>query len=142
MRPKTLPSPESFRDRPHDTRLRYISGCRCLLCRAVNSRYECGRAAARRCGEWNGIGPADRARRHLRKLSRAGVGRRAVAAASDVSATIIHEIGIGRRRRIRAGTERRILSVDTSARADHSTVPAGRTWQRTGDGVSRNEIRI
>lgn len=139
-----MPLPESFRDRPHGTRLRYISGCRCLPCRAANSRYECERAAARRRGEWNGIVPADRARRHLRKLSRAGIGRRAVADASDISATIIHEIGIGRRRRIRAGTERQILRVDTSARADHSTVPAGRTWQRIRrlleEGFSKAEL--
>lgn len=139
-----MPSPEAFRDRPHGTRLRYISGCKCVPCRAANSRYECERAAARRRGEGAGIVPATRARAHLRKLSRQGVGRRAVAAASDVAETILQLIGAGRRARIRASTERRILAVDAAARADGTLVSAGSTWRRLeallAEGFPKAEI--
>jgi hypothetical protein len=122
--------PRRYRDRPHGTRLRYLAGCRCMLCRAANSRYECERAAARRRGRGNGIVDASRARAHLLRLSRAGVGRDAVRHASDVSRTVLQGIAAGRKTMIRAETERRILAVDASARADGSLVPAGRTWQR------------
>ena len=27
-------------DKPHGTRLKYMGGCKCMLCRAANSRYE------------------------------------------------------------------------------------------------------
>lgn len=124
-----LRPPEAFSDRPHGTRLRYLSGCRCVPCRAANSSYESERLAARKRGEWAGIIAADRARAHLLELSRAGIGRTPVAEASGVSRTIIQEIRSGRRRRIRASTERRILAVDSQARADHSYVPAKKTWQ-------------
>lgn len=125
-----LRSPDRLAARPHGTRLRYISGCRCVPCRAANSRYESERLAARKRGEWNGIVCADRARAHLLALSRAGVGRRAVAAASGVALTIIHEVRAGRRPQIRAMTERRLLAVDGQALSDGAKVPAGPTWRR------------
>ncbi len=143
-RPSSIPSPGSFGDRPHGTRLRYISGCKCMLCRAANSRYECGRAAARRRGEWNGIVAASRARKHIHQLSRVGVGYKSVAVAADVARTILAQIRSGKRRNIRAETERRILAVDVSARADHSTIPAKRTWRLIerllGEGFSKAEL--
>ena len=143
-RPSSIPSPGSFSDRPHGTRLRYISGCKCMLCRAANSRYSCERAAACRRGEWNGIVPASRARKHLRQLSRTGVGYKSVAAAADVGRTILGQVLSGRRQNIRAETERRVLSVDVSARADHSTIPAKRTWRLIerllGEGFSKAEL--
>jgi hypothetical protein len=78
---------------------------------------------------YSGLVSAERARAHLLELSAAGVGRRAVAAASDVGATILAGIRIGRVKQIRAGTERRILAVDTSARADASLVDSRDTWK-------------
>jgi len=116
--------------RPHGDRLRYIGGCRCAECRAANSRYECERARARKAGDWNGVVSAERARAHLRQLARKGVGRRAVQAATDLPESILHEIRHGRRPRIRARTERKILAVTPAVRADHSYVSAGRLWQR------------
>lgn len=101
-----------------------------MLCRAANSRYEVGRAAARRAGDWNGIVPAARARRHLLDLSRQGVGRRAVAAASGVAQTVIQEIRAGRRPQIRARTERQLLAVDRQAFSGGVKVPAAATWRR------------
>ena len=52
-------------ERPHGTRLRYISGCKCVPCRAANSRYETGRLRARREGDWNGYVDAATSREWL-----------------------------------------------------------------------------
>ena len=57
--------------KPHGTRLKYMGGCKCMLCRAANSRYETERAVARKNGDWNGIVDARAARRHILKLSKA-----------------------------------------------------------------------
>ncbi len=139
-----MPAAEAFGDRPHGTRLRYISGCHCVPCRAANSRYECARAAARRAGDWRGIVPADAARAHLKQLSRMGVGYKSVAAASDVAPSILFAIRSGAKTRIRASTERRILAVDGAAIADHALVPAGPTWKRIrellDEGFSKAEL--
>ena len=93
---------------------------------------------------WNGIVSADRARAHLLALSRAGIGRNAVAAASDISRTVLHAIRTGRKIQIRAATERSILGVDAGARADHSLVPARNTWRRVrgllAEGFTRTSI--
>jgi len=40
----------------------------------ANSRYETERAVARKNGDWNGIVDARAARRHISKLSKAGIG--------------------------------------------------------------------
>lgn len=138
------PAAELAANKPCGTRLRYIGGCRCFKCRRANSDYERERQAARAAGDWNGIVDADRARTHLRKLSRAGVGRRSVAAASDVADTVLTEIIAGRKTRIRARTERRILAVTTAAVADHALVSARRAWRRVGElleeGYTKREI--
>lgn len=114
--------------RGHGDRLKYVAGCRCTECRAANSRYERERQRARKAGDWNGIVDAATARDHLLALKRAGVGRQAVADATDVAKSIIHEIRQGRITRIRARTERKILAVTTACRADHALVSARHTW--------------
>ena len=124
------PVAELAADRPHGTRLRYLAGCKCFHCRRANSDYERERQAAREAGDWNGIVDADRARRHLLMLSRRGVGRRMVRAASDVAQTVLQDIRTGRKRRIRARTERRILAVTPACRGDAALVPAADTWRR------------
>jgi hypothetical protein len=115
--------------RPHGDRLRYLGGCRCADCRRANCEYEKQRAAARKAGDWNGIVDAAPARAHLAKLSRLGVGRRAVSAATDVADTVLQEIRSGRKRRIRARTERKILAVTKACASDHALVSARRTWR-------------
>jgi hypothetical protein len=115
-------------NRQHGDRLKYMAGCRCMLCRAANSRYETMRAAARKNGDWNGIVSAKLARRHIQKLARQGVGRRAIAAASDVADSIVHAIKTGRKKMIRKRTETKILAVSADARGDKSLVPAKHTW--------------
>jgi hypothetical protein len=130
--------------KPHGIRLKYLAGCRCLPCRAANSRYECERAKARRNGDWNGLVPADLARRHILRLSKQGVGRRAVAAASDVPASIIAQIRCGRRTQIRKQTLNRILEVTNLAVSDAALVPAVKTWRQINtlleEGFSKAEL--
>lgn len=111
-------------EKPHGTRLRYMSGCRCDACRKANSTYENERQKARRAGDWNGIVPADRARAHLLELSRQGVGRRAVRDCSDVAESVLLEVRAGRKTHIRARTERLILAVTAAQASDHALVSA------------------
>ncbi len=116
--------------RPHGTRLRYMAKCRCMQCRAANSRYETERAAARRQGDWNGYVNAATAREWLRRLSGRGIGRDAVSAAADVSVTVINDVRSGKKLKIRARTERKILAVDEQCRSDHSLVSAATAWRQ------------
>lgn len=70
---------------------------------------------------WNGRVSPERARAHLLALSAAGVGYKAVAAASDVAVSALGRI-LQNADTIRAETERRVLAVDASALADHALV--------------------
>lgn len=116
-------------DRPHGTRLRYMSGCRCDLCRKANSNYENERQKARRAGDWNGVVSAKKAQAHLVALSAAGVGRRSVAAATDISEGILLDIRTGRKGRIRGRTERKILAVSVTVAADAALMDATASWK-------------
>lgn len=139
-----LPTLERLAERPHGTRMRYLGRCRCVPCRAANSRYETERQAARKRGEWAGVVPAAPARAHILKLSRLGVGYKSVAAAAGVAVSVMAKIRSGERVQVRATTLRRILAVDAGARADASTVPAGPTWRRIGqlleEGYTKGRI--
>ncbi len=117
----------------HGRRARYVAGCRCDLCRAANRNYARKRAGAQREGDWNGLVDAGKARAHLARLSRQGVGRRAVGAATDISLTVLQEVRSGKKRRIRARTERKILAVTPAAVADRALVPAARAWRKVGE---------
>jgi hypothetical protein len=129
VRPTDLPAPEHW---PHGVRARYTSGCRCEECRRAAREYAHGRALARIRGDWNGLVDARPIRRHLRALSRRGVGHRSVAAASDVSHTVIVEILSGKKKQVRARTAKRVLAVTPDAIADHALVSAKSTWWRVG----------
>lgn len=144
-RPADLPFTEHFQQLPCGTRAKYVAGrCRCLPCRAANSRYETDRAAARKRGEWNGLVSAAPAKAHMETLSRQGVGRRAIGAACDVGDTTLQEIRSGRKTQIRADTERRILGVTADARSDASIVSGRRVQKRISqlveEGFSKAEI--
>lgn len=138
------PASELAANKPHGDRMRYMGGCRCDLCRKANSEYERRRQQARKDGDWNGVVPASRARQHLNRLSRLGVGRRSVAAATDISETILFEIRSGARRNIRARTERLILAVTPEVAADHALVSAAHSWKLInlllGAGFTRGYI--
>lgn len=131
--------------RPHGTRARYASGCRCLPCRAANSRYESERLLARRDGDWNGVVCSDRARRHIEQLQQLGIGYKQIAATADLSSTIVWGIKTGARPNCRARTERLILAVDGGCAADRALVDARPTWRRiesliADGGFSKAEI--
>lgn len=132
-RPPTIaslrPVAELASDRPHGVRLRYMAGCRCDPCRRANTAYETERAKARKQGDWNGIVSADRARAHLKALSRNGIGRRAVQAATDIADTVLSEIIAGRKTHIRARTERLILGVTKQQAADRALISSRRSQQ-------------
>lgn len=121
------PAHELAANRPHGDRLRYMGGCRCDACRKANSAYECARQRARKAGDWNGIVPSAAARAHILKLSRRGIGRRAIGAATDLADTVLSDIRSGRKERIRARTERLILAVTPAVASDRTCVSAART---------------
>lgn len=84
------------------------------------------------------------ARAHLLRLSRMGVGRRAVSDAGDVPASILHEVRAGRRRQIRRSTERKILGTDRGAAAAGAIVRAAPTLKLIDrllkEGFTRGEL--
>lgn len=123
------PAAELAANRGHGDRLKYLAGCRCAECRKANSSYENERQKARARGEGNGIVSADKARAHILDLAKINVGRNAVADASDVAKSIVCDIRSGKKTRIRAETERRILAVTKDAAADRALIPATETWE-------------
>lgn len=128
MRPLDLPPPSHWADRPHGTRLRYMAGCRCLVCRAANSRYETMRRRRRLTGYWNGLVDAREARAHIVQLGRSGMGYRAVAVAAGIASTVVQEVKSGAKLQIRAKTARAILAVKV-ARRPHALISAAETWR-------------
>jgi hypothetical protein len=72
---------------------------------------------------WNGLVSPVRARKHLLQLRAAGIGYKAVAAASDVASSVLGRI-LSSAGTIRSSTERRILQIDETAIADHATIDA------------------
>jgi hypothetical protein len=93
---------------------------------------------------WNGLVDAAPAREHLKKLSAAGVGRRAVHEATGVANTVLSDILSGRKLKVMARTSKEILGVDEGALADGARVPAWRTWRRINKilkcGYSKSDI--
>ncbi|MDN4036771.1 hypothetical protein [Massilia sp. YIM B02443] len=140
------PVAELAAGRGHGDRLRYMSGCRCFACRRANTAYEAKRKVARAAGEGNGIVPATKARAHLKALSALGVGRRSVAAASDVGNTVLSDIISGRKTNIRAATERAVLAVTADATGDRALVSAKQTWKMLDelidDGYTRRDLAV
>lgn len=115
--------------KPHGARARYAAGCRCMLCRAANSRYEVAREKLRRAGEWNGLIDVGPIVDHIRKLSLQGVGYKAIAAAASCSPTTLRLYLTGQRLHIRSQLAMRILAVDAGAAAGHALISSRSTWQ-------------
>jgi hypothetical protein len=139
------PLSELAEGRPHGDRLRYMAGCKCMLCRAANSRYQVEREAARKRGEWNGLVDARKARNHLLKLQRAGIGRRTISDISGICQSQIVKIRSGQRRHVRALTEANLLAVTTAATNDARLIPAAPTWAllrklMTVEGFTEQEL--
>lgn len=131
-------------EKPHGTRLRYLAGCKCDLCRRANTEYQKGRERAQKRGEWNGLVSAEQARNHILTLQMQGIGRRAIRIASGICETQIIKIRDGVKKKIRVKTEQAILSVDSSALAEGEKVDAAKTWEQInwlqGQGLSKAAI--
>jgi hypothetical protein len=132
--------------KPHGTRARYVSGCKCMHCRAANSNYNTERTRLRAGGDTRDIVPAKAARQHVRHLSTRGVGYKAVADAARVAPSIVLQIRSGTRKQIRQNTERQILAVDESVRGDKALVSAAPAWAKINDllerGYTRGQIAV
>jgi hypothetical protein len=148
MRPPDLPTHFELvlkRPRPHGTRLSYLGGCKCVPCRAANSRYETERAEARKQGDWNGYVRSTKTRHHLANLSAQGVGYKSVAKAAGVSKTVLGSILFSGKKKIRARTERKVLQVSANALPQSAILPAAPFWKLINDlrrrfGYSKREI--
>jgi hypothetical protein len=127
--PKDLASVRvRFAEQPHGTRHRYLGGCRCVPCRAANSRYSSERTAAQRGGDWRRFVPTTFVLGHIQKLRKAGIGYRAIAAAAGLAKSTMAMILTGERVQIRRHHADRIMAVDRTSIADRALVAAGRTW--------------
>jgi hypothetical protein len=121
--------------KPHGSRARYQTGCRCLPCRSANSHYSNIGRARRAAGEYEELVDASVAREHLQALSRVGVGRRTVAVACDVAESTLWDILSGKCDRIYKRTSDRILAVDENSRADRCLVDSAPTRKLIADLV-------
>lgn len=81
----------------------------------------------RKRSAWNGLVDAKPARKHIRAMSRVGIGYRTLADAARVNTSTVRQVMTGERRKIRKSTLEAILSVDEGARADHALIPGGET---------------
>jgi hypothetical protein len=132
VRPSGPPLPGTLLREGREIRVLRCPGANGAACvrggtwlRGQSSTGVCG-VCVERATVWDGLVSPERARAHLMQLRRAGVGYKAVAAACDVSASTLTEI-LDRVGPIRASTERRILAVDTGARADGARIDAKKT---------------
>lgn len=77
----------------------------------------------------NALIDAGEVRLHLLALKRAGIGRRAVAAAASVSDGVIFRLRNGDIKRTRRSCAARILAVGVEAAPDHSHVESASSWE-------------
>lgn len=112
------------------TRAKYISGCRCVKCRAANSAYQCERERRRAAGESNPLVDAAPAREHIRSLSKQGIGYKTVAEYSGVGKSTLFQIAKGERVQVRRNTLDAILAVDRSCYSAGTLLPANEVWKQ------------
>lgn len=133
------------RTRPHGTRARYVADrCRCLLCRAANSRYQTKRDREKRRGDRRDLVAADTVRDHILALRAAGIGYKTIADVARTSPRIVSMISRGTQARVRRHIERRILDVNAECAADGMLVSARPTWdllnELIDDGWTRTQL--
>jgi hypothetical protein len=128
--PYLKPIQELALRKPHGTRLKYMAGCKCMQCRAANSRYETSRSRLRKQGLSNGIFSAKKAQRRILKLSYQGIGYKTVAKNAGVSRTVMFKIRSGQQTHIREMTEKRILELGARSSAAGQLIDAAGTWRK------------
>ena len=130
--------------RPCGTRAKYVSGCRCMVCRAANSRYQTERERRKKETGGNPLVDAEAGREHLRALSKRGIGYKTVSDYSGVGRSTVFQVMTGAKRRVRKATLDAILAVDRSCIAGGTLVKAGDTWRRINwmleEGFTKREI--
>lgn len=123
--PSAPPIEGTMRRGGRDVRVLRCPGANGRACVVEGGAWLRGATVCGRCVErvtvWDGAVPVARARAHMMRLRRAGVGYRAVSAACDVATSVLGRVLAGEGT-IRASTERRILAVDAGARADHAVL--------------------
>lgn len=124
---------ELAENKPHGTRIKYMAGCRCVPCRAANSTYESSRLRARKNGEWNGLVDAAPVRKHLRKLSKAGIGRDTVSDITGIGVTTIDELRTGKQKNIRSLNAKKILNVGFDAMPESALVSIKETRKNVNE---------
>ena len=131
MRPQDLKSKAEFLAvTPHGIRARYVSGCRCDLCRKANTEYAVKRERIKKLGGWNGLVSAKNARKHILQLAKKGVGRRSISDISGIPESTIIKIKNKERLNIRKATETAILSVSLDFITDATLVDARPVWKK------------
>jgi hypothetical protein len=119
----------------------YVGGCRCSECLAAHNTANRQRDRAKRAVRY-GLAPAPKdwvdpaeARAHLDWLSGQGVGTPTIAAHTGISTSTLIAIRHGRRRRISARVNSKILATPRLVVKQWARVPAGPTWERIDDLV-------
>ena len=133
---------EISRQLPHGRNARYVSGCRCELCRQANRTSS---TAVRYPSNGHGrVVSTKAARRHILRLGKQGMGYLAVSLAAGVNHGIVWGIRQGTRPNARYGTVKAILDVDLTCARSGSRIPAGPAWKildgMIAEGYSRCQI--
>lgn len=127
----------------HGTHASYSRGCRCFHCRIENSRYQKSLRTALAKGDGSRRS-ADRARRHVLRLSDNGVGKRAIEKATGLNERTIWAIRSGRVKTIFRRTEALILGVDEFAARPNARINAIETRERIehllSEGFTRKSL--
>lgn len=134
-------APGPFPETAHGTRSRYVRGCRCEPCTIANRDYARARYLEKAQGRGNPLVSTARARRHLRKLQRGGIGTRTVSDVTGCSRSIVCGIRDGSREQCRRTTEARILDMAVQAWSDGQLIDAGPTWRLLDELLERGFTR-
>lgn len=118
----------------HGTRYMYTcKRCRCEACKVAWSTYQKAWRRKLKLADADYVVSAELARKHLERLSKAGVGFRTVAEYTATQPQYIQAIRTGRRKRIRMSTEQRIMRIRPDAHADCGIIDAGPTKKLIGE---------
>ncbi|GAA1455199.1 hypothetical protein [Nocardiopsis tropica] len=121
----------------HGSRARYVAGCGCAPCTSAHSAYNATRKRQAAYGRpTTDLIDAEAIRTHLRALVAAGMGARAIAAASGVGRRRIQELIKEPEGRVKPETAAALLAV-TVALPDHALVDAAGTHRRLQALVER-----